>query len=192
MFEILKFRTIKLILILIVLITCSCNEKTDQNNYYWLLLRQDNYNPTAYDRIDTVAFTLLERESSDTVQLHYLFGENRYSYFLSKHIGDGLISTNPRDTFLHPKDTAYFLRCFQDTIITLDSTRFHLRKFILDEDIADGATIHYYEEDLGVFAMHSDHWPGIKIIQSNSDSYNEKIRKLVKYCAPKFFVRKPL
>jgi hypothetical protein len=190
--EVIDIRISKLVFILIVIMTVGCNKKTDQKKYYWLLLRQDNYNLPAYNMIDTVAFSFFERDSRDTVQLHYLFGQNRHSYFLSKHKGDGLISTNPRDSFLHPNDTAYFLRCFLDTTFTLDTTRFHLRKFIMDEDIADGSTIHYYEERLGVFAMHSGYWPGIKIIQSNDDTYNERVRKLVKLCAPEFFVRKPL
>jgi hypothetical protein len=181
----------KIVFILFCAMTVCCNRKTDQKQFYWLVLRQDNYNLPAYNMIDTVVFSFLAREFKDTVQLHYLFGQNRHSYFLSQQ-RDGLISTNPRDSFLHPNDTAYFLRCFQDTIITLDTTRFHLRKFIMDEDIADGSTIHYYTESLGIFAMHSGYWPGIKIIQSNDKTYNERVRKLVKLSAPEFFVRKPL
>lgn len=181
-----KYTTLSFLIVLL-----GCQEKTTQLSYHMLNFRKSPSLYSEYGKVDTVDFSY-NRINGDTTQLHYMFKDGRRSYFFPKGSGNGFISTLPRDSFLHGSDTAYFLRCISDTFVTLDNHSIHLRKFILDEDVQDGASIHYFCDSIGVYAIHSDTWPGISMVQSNDSAFNFLVLRLVKQQVPDFFIRPPL
>jgi hypothetical protein len=81
------------------------------------------------------------------------------------------------------------LRLFYDTILYLGSDTFHIYEFIEKEDVADGASIHYWDTRFGIYATHSATWPGVKILQTDDTIQNKKLKFLIKSTVPEFFLR---
>lgn len=155
----------------------SCSEK-ESPKYYW------------------VAFLDKQYEKADTNQILHIdtinaADENKISFF-SKHdtIQYTLGKSNRDSSFIDGFYTKHGqLRPLADTSILLDKETCNITTYILDEFVADGASLHYYEPTIGIYAVHSSTWPGIIYLQTSDSLQNSKIKKLMKATIPEFFIR---
>jgi hypothetical protein len=125
---------------------------------------------------------------SDTIQLSYSYKKGSLNYFITANEKNSFISQFPRDV-VHPDDSLTFMRHLTDTSIFLNTSNYKVSKYIINESDQDGASIHYYEPSIGVFAAHSDTWPGIRYFQTGDTVLNKQIYRLIKATVPKFYIR---
>jgi len=99
-----------------------------------------------------------------------------------------IIISNPKNKLVNSKDSILFLRPFYDTSVVLDSDTLGVKEYVLNEFAIDGASIHYYEPALGIYAVHAKSWPGLRYLQTNDSTINKKIIALIKATVPKIFI----
>lgn len=167
-----------------LLILYSCNQH--QNiKYYWI-----TFHGREYENSETIQIIRFDKSrNKDTTKLAYFDKYGSISYFIIKNKDSSFLISIPRDILIHPTDSIVYIRSFYDTSIVLSKDTFRVKKFILDEFVMDGASIHYYEPTLGIYATHSGTWPGLRYLQTTDTSINKQINQLIKATVPKFFIR---
>jgi hypothetical protein len=162
----------------------SCNQE-QHIKYYWVSVHGHEY-----EKSDTTQIIRADKsQNGDTAKFSYVTKFGSMNYFIIKDKDSSFIISNPKDSLIHPNDSIVFIRSFFDTSIILNNDTFKIKKYILDEFVTDGASIHYYEPTLGIFAAHSDTWPGLRYLQTNDTTLNKEIDALIKATVPKFFIR---
>ena len=157
----------------------SCIQKTGPN-YYLISFRNRDYLKS-----DTTILLSFEKiAKGDTSKVTYTTKYGYWTYLIIGNNDSGFIVSNIRDKLLHPNDSVIFMRRLSDTVITTNTDKFSVTKYILDESVQDGSTFHYYCPQFGVFVVHGDQWPGIKLLQTSDTSINSKINYLVLSVVP--------
>jgi hypothetical protein len=165
-----------LVFFCVPIIFCCCRQKASPK-YYWV------YFDKRYEQPDTFPiFTINQTNTTDSIKITYLSKADTIQY--------SFIKTNRDSSSI----SGYFgatahLRPFADTAILFDGQNLPITTYIFDEFTADGASLHYYEPSVGVFAIHSATWPGITYLQCSDTIINRKIKRLMKACIPEFYIR---
>lgn len=158
------------------IVFCSCRQKATPK-YYWL------YFDKRYEQSDTnQIFTIDQTNTTDSIKITYRSKADTIQY--------SFIKTNRDSSSI----SGYFgaaanLRPFADTAILFDEKSLNITAYIFDEFTTDGASLHYYEPSIGVFAIHSNTWPGITYLQCSDTTINRKIKQLMKASIPDFFIQ---
>jgi|YelNatPaOPRAMG01_1025707.scaffolds.fasta_scaffold03086_1 hypothetical protein len=178
-------KSLRLLLLTIVLFSCNQKEPT---KYYWVSFHGHEYN-----KGDTTQIIHFDKtESGDTTKWDYKSKYGDLTYYIINNRDSSFIISKPKDSLIHSNDNIVFMRNFHDTSLILTQDTFHVKEFILDEFVTDGASIYYYTPLLGIYAGHSNTWPGIRYLQTNDTTINKQIDYLIKATVPKFFIRDTL
>lgn len=162
---------------IIIIYLQSCNPKPDIK-LYWLSSCGKNYevlDSTNIEHIDSTKFTT-------GIQRLIYFSKDTITYYVK------MGAANASKTSIDSIDSIRVRLAF-DTIIIIGPEQFFVQRYIQNEDVMDGGTEYYWSSAVGVYATHSSTWPGLTILQTNDESMNGKIVKLVKATVPKFFIR---
>jgi hypothetical protein len=161
-------------------------ERHTSSNYYWVIFKGRDYQKTDTLKIDQLEYSTI----ADTSKVLYVtkFGYTDYRFVNGKD--SALIVSNIIDEMLHPNDSIIFSRRFKDTIVRTKSDSFKVSEYILNEDVQDGGVIYYFTPKFGVYAVHSDTWPGIRFLQSNDTALSNEIVDVMNVSIPKFFLRR--
>jgi|ERR1700722_13481855 hypothetical protein len=163
----------------ICLLACRQNSKI---RYYWVSFRGHEY-----WKSDTLNIILVNNTTSgDTSRWSYSTTRGYTTYYIINKKDTSLIASNIIDSLLHPNDTIQYMRRINDSSIQSKKV-LTVERFILDEDVQDGAAILYYAPQFGIFASHSGTWPGIRYLQTNDTVINGQIKELIKATVPKYF-----
>ncbi len=170
---------------ILVFTTCK-KEKHSNSNYYWV-----TFNGRDYQKADTLRINQFEQSKiGDTSKVLYVtkFGYTDYRFVDGKD--SAFIVSNIVDEMLHPNDSIIFSRRFKDTLVITKSDSFKISEYILNENVQDGGVIYYFTQKFGVFAVHSDTWPGLRFLQSNDSTLSREIIDILNKSIPKFFLRR--
>ena len=163
---------------------CFCCNSKIPSTYFWI-----TFHGHEYEKKDTITIKSYSKSTrSDTTQLSYVYKKGFLNYFITAPEKNSFISQFPRD-IVNPDDSLTFMRHLTDTSINFNATSYKVSKYIINESGQDGASIHYYEPSVGVFAAHSDTWPGIRYLQTSDTLLNRRIYGLIKATVPEFFIR---
>jgi hypothetical protein len=92
-------------------------------------------------------------------------------------------------SFTVSSDQDGLLVLIMDTTLTLEGNELMVTKYVQNKGVLDGEIIHYYSAQLGIFAVHSNTWPGLQFLQSNDTSQNKLVKDLIKATVPNFFIK---
>jgi hypothetical protein len=179
-------RKTNLLLCLTILILIGCkNEKPSKYSYYWVSFRYKEYKKA--DTINILQFD--QSVNGDTAKVIYVtkFGYTDYRFVNGKDTA--FIISNIIDDLVHPNDSIIFSRKLRDTLIRTGADSFKVSEYIFDEDVQDGGGIYYFTPKIGVYASHSNTWPGIRYLQSNDTVLNGEIMNIMQKTIPGFFLR---
>lgn len=164
-------------IILLVPFLFCCKQKP-VFKYYYL-----SYGGGSYQWADTLFISGIEKKrAGDTLKLEYDLQRDTLDYRLLKKEADHSFFTTSSG---HLKP----MRLFSDTVVTVNHVSYAVSKYLMDEEIIDGSSFHYYCPQLGIFAMHSGTWPGIILLQTSDSNVNRTIIELAKSTVPSFFIR---
>ena len=164
-----------LVFFCVIIILDSC--KQVEVKYYWVQFDK------RYEYADTNQIFHIEKTTFfDTVKFAYLSKLDTINYFFLTHKRDSSFIKG----YYHEDG---HMRPLFDTTVLLEKDTFRVTQYILNENTADGASIHYYIPTIGVYAIHSNTWPGITYLQTTDTLINKKIKKLLKITIPNFFIR---
>jgi hypothetical protein len=76
-----------------------------------------------------------------------------------------------------------------DTVVVVRGDSYKVRRYVANEFIMDGAYSNYYTSKFGFFAVHSETWEGLKLLQTADSADNYLIRQLAKSIVPRYFLR---
>ncbi len=171
-----------LVLSCLLLSILSCQHEVSKE-YYWIRLRGHEY-----EKIDTIRISSFNKiQRGDTTMLTYGSKYGVSTYFIIPSKNSSFIS-NPKE--LGPgEDSIAYLQHISDTSLVIKSESFNVKKFILHENVIDGASIHYYEPSLGMYVVHSNTWTSLRYLQTSDTMINRKILTLIKATVPGFFLR---
>lgn|GEM_PF-5013546 len=170
----------------ILVLTACKKEKHSNSNFYWVSFRGREYKTA-----DTLKIDQFEQSAiGDTSKVLYVtkFGYTDYRFINGKD--SAFIVSNIIDEMLHPNDSIIFSRKFKDTLVIKKTDSFKVSEYILNEDVQDGAVIYYFTPKFGVYAFHSDTWPGLRFLQSNDTALSNEIMDVMNKSIPKFFLRR--
>ena len=158
------------VLILMSVLVISCIKGKQEPGYHWV--RGEN----SINVISKVKRLIKE----DTTFLSYFANDTLNYILLSKNRDSSLIG----GSYQHG-----YIRSFKDTTINTNGNTFKVIKYIQNEDVIDGGVIHYYNPEFGVFAIHSNTWPGLTYLQSTDSVQNKRVKLLIKATVPEFNIR---
>jgi hypothetical protein len=173
----------KLILAIFSAVVCLFGCKQNSKiRYYWVSFRGHEYRKS-----DTLNIIRVENATSgDTSRWSYITTYGYTTYYVIEQKDSSFIASNIIDKLLHPNDTIEYMRRINDSSIHSKKI-LDVKRFILDEDVQDGAAILYFAPQLGIFASHSSTWPGIRYLQTSDPVINNQIKELIKVTVPKYF-----
>jgi len=156
----------------LILVACGNNSRP---SYFWV----------SYDDKGNADTTLIKRIEVDS----FPSGAKTYFYYTS----DTTHYFVRPDTLLGSQINLYKpsnqpLKLFSDTTIVHDADTFHIFKFIENREAVDRVIIHYWETKFGIYAIHSQTRPGLRIFQAKDPIQNRKINFLIRETIPKFFL----
>ena len=165
-----------IILLCVTFLFSSCEQK-ENPKYYWVEFDK------RYEKSDTnQIFHFNQTNSADSIKLSYFSKLDTINYILVKSNRDSSLITGYYTQHGH-------LRPLLDTSILLSQETYSVTVYIFNEFVTDGASLHYYEPTIGIYAIHSSTWPGITYLQTTDSLVNNKIKRLMKATIPEFFIR---
>jgi len=142
-----------------------------------------------YEKSDTIKILKVANlQKGDTTILSYTSRYGKLNYFIVANLDSSFITEEPRSVE-HRTDSLNYLHLLLDTSILVGGKTLSVKKYILDELVIDGASIHYYEPTVGVYAVHSNTWTSLRYLQSADININKKVLSLIKATVPEFFIR---
>ncbi|WP_161889365.1 hypothetical protein [Pontibacter russatus] len=160
------------LLILLWGISLSCTKKEQETKYYWVTLKDDKINQISrFDRQEKKDTSILSYYAQWDTLNYYILHKNRDSSFTVSSYQDGLLLP------------------IMDTTLILNGNELMVTKYVQNKGILDGEVIHYYSPQLGIFAVHSNTWPGLQYLQSNDTDQNKLVKDLIKATVPNFFIK---
>lgn len=154
------------------MIACGNNE---ESGYFWV-----SYNDK--DSVDTILIKRIEVDSFPSKAKTYFYYDSDITHYFVRPDtlqGSQINLYKPNN---HP------LNLFSDTTVILNTDTFYVFKFIENKETVDRATIHYWETKFGIYAIHSQSRPGLRIFQTKDPIQNKKIDFLILQTVPKFFL----
>ena len=165
------------VLLCLIFFFNSCRQK-ENPKYYWV-----NFRDKQYEKSDTNQIFHIDKTNfDDSIKISFFSKLDTINYIL--------IKSNRDSSRINGFYTEYGnLRPLMDTSILLDKETCNITTYIFNEFVTDGASLHYYEPSIGIYAIHSNTWPGIIYLQTTDSSINNKIKRLMKTTIPEFFIR---
>ncbi len=175
----LRFTILSFLLVLIL----SCRQHVS-TEYYWIRLRGHEY-----ERIDTIKISKFASfQNGDTTNLSYTSKYGNLIYFIVANKDSSFTKSDPKEAE-DLTDGLHYLHQILDTSIIIANSTFKIKKYIQDEFVTDGASIHYYEPTVGMYTVHSNTWTSLRYLQTSDSAINNKILRLIKATVPDFFIR---
>jgi hypothetical protein len=179
-----KYNNILLALLLIGFMVFACNSETDKPSFSYVIFNDYN-SDIGGDTILTKLQTTIEKNGTYSI-----------SYMINSDSLDTIQYILKLDNSFAPKykKGKNFSEDFvfhKDTVVMVNNDKIKVMEYLLNTEIIDGGSVHYWSPQYGVFLIHSTTWPSIRILCSSDVDENLKILELVKAVCPhqNFFFR---
>ena len=164
----------------------SCQNERSLDFYY---VSFGKYND--YEGSDTLLIKQDIKISKDLYEISYNLRKDTDSVVRKYSLS---INTPVKCRFTINNNVSEDFHFYMDTIIQIDKgQRLKISEYILNEGIIDGASLHYWTPEYGIFLIRSTTWPSVTIMQTNDSTLNRQLLSLVESSLSKkerkFFLR---